>query len=70
MIILYILCKHNKLRTLVASSALQQVKEVCTSTTKQENNNMCPVLYNHNFKYYYTRISYTCYITSQKNKIM
>ena len=41
MIILYILCKHNKLRTLVASSALQQVKEVSTSTTKQENNNLC-----------------------------
>ena len=39
MIILYILCKHNKLRTLVASLALQQVKEVSTSATKQDNNN-------------------------------
>ena len=28
LIILYVLCKHNKLRTLVASLALQQVKEV------------------------------------------
>ena len=26
MIIIYVLCKHNKLRTLVASLALQQVK--------------------------------------------
>ena len=46
MIILYILCKHNTLRTLVASLALQQVKEV--SATKQGNNNMCdctPLLY-------------------------
>ena len=41
MIILYVLCKHNKLTTLVASLALQQVKEVSTSATKQEDNNMC-----------------------------
>ena len=41
MIILYVLCKHNKLRTLVVSLALQQVKEVSTSATKQDNNNAC-----------------------------
>ena len=41
MIILYILCKHNKLRTLVVSLALQQVKEVSASVAKQENNHMC-----------------------------
>ena len=41
MIIVYILCKHNKLKTLVASLALQQVKEVSTSATKQDNNNAC-----------------------------
>ena len=42
MIIIYTLCKHNKLRTLVASLALQQVKEVSTSTTKKEDENyMC-----------------------------
>ena len=41
MIILYILCKHNKLRTLVVSLALQQVKEVSASATKQDNNNAC-----------------------------
>ena len=28
MVIIYTLCKHNKLRTLVVSLALQQVKEV------------------------------------------
>ena len=36
MIIINILCKHNKLQTLVASLALQQVREVSTSTTKKE----------------------------------
>ena len=41
MIILYILCKHNKLRTLVGSLALQQAKEISTSTTKQDNDNTC-----------------------------
>ena len=41
MTILYVLCKHNKLRTLVASLILQQVKEVSASATKQENNNAC-----------------------------
>ena len=39
MIIIYILCKHNKLQTLVASLALQQVGEVNTSTTKKEDEN-------------------------------
>ena len=38
MIILYILCKHNKLRSLVVSLAFQQVKEVSVSATKQDNN--------------------------------
>ena len=37
MIIIYTLCKHNKLRTLVASLALQQVKEVIAVTTKEED---------------------------------
>ena len=32
---IYILCKHNKLRTLVVSLVLQQVREVSTSTTKK-----------------------------------
>ena len=41
MIILYILCKCNKLRTLVVSLALQQVKEASASATKQDNNNTC-----------------------------
>ena len=41
LIILYLLCKHNKLRTLVASLVLQQVKEVGTSAMKQDTNNAC-----------------------------
>ena len=40
MIILYVLCKHNKLITLVVSLALQHVKEVSPSSTMQEYN-MC-----------------------------
>ena len=67
MIILYVLCKHNKLRTLVVSLALQQVKEVSASATKQ-NNNMCdctPQFYiNVSPKHYYNGISNICYITS------
>ena len=35
-IIIYALCKHNKLRTLVVSLALQQVKEVSMVETKEE----------------------------------
>ena len=35
------LCKHNKLRTLVASLVLQQVKEVGTSAMKYCTNNAC-----------------------------
>ena len=38
-IIIYVLCKHNKLRTLVVSLALQQVREVSASTTKEEDKN-------------------------------
>ena len=42
MIILYVLCIHNELQTLVVSLALQQVKEVSTSATKKEYDNyMC-----------------------------
>ena len=37
MAIIYILCKHNKLRTLVASLALQQVKEVSGLAMKKED---------------------------------
>ena len=40
-IILYLLCKHNKLRTLVASLALQQVKEVGASAIEQDTNSAC-----------------------------
>ena len=37
MIIIYTLCKHNKLRTLVASLALQQIKEVKVEKVIGEN---------------------------------
>ena len=40
-IILYLLCKHNKLRILVASVLLQQVKEVGMSSMEQDTNNAC-----------------------------
>ena len=40
-IILYLLCKHNKLKTLVGNLALQQVKEVGTSAMKDDTNNAC-----------------------------
>ena len=39
MIIIYILCKHNKLKTLLVSLVLQQVREVSTPTTKKEDEN-------------------------------
>ena len=39
MVIIYALCKHNKLRTLVVSLALQQVREVSASATKKEDIN-------------------------------
>ena len=39
MIIIYVLCKHNKLQTLVVSLALQQVRGVSASTTKKEDEN-------------------------------
>ena len=41
MIILYLLCKHNKLITLVASLVLQEVKEVGASAMKQDTSNVC-----------------------------
>ena len=74
LIILYLLCKQNKLRALVASLALQQVKEASETATKQDTNNACDctcwfyiILA---FKYFYNQISNICYIASQKNKIM
>ena len=37
MIIIYTLCKHNKLKVLVTSLALQQVKEVKAEESREEN---------------------------------
>ena len=38
-IIIYAICKHNKLRTLVTSLALQQAKEVRTEEINEGNHN-------------------------------
>ena len=42
MIIIYVLCKHNKFGTLLVCLALQQVREVSASTTEKEDKSyMC-----------------------------
>ena len=66
MIIIYALCKHNKLRTLGISLALQQVKEVKAVITKEEDYTWkCTtlVLYNFSFKYSNNRLSHIHNIT-------
>ena len=40
---IYLLCKHKKLRMLVASLALQQVKEVGAVTTQEEVTTECKI---------------------------
>ena len=40
---IYLLCKHKKLRTLVASPALQQVREVGTVTAQEEVTHKCRI---------------------------
>ena len=40
---LYLLCKHKKLKMLVASLALQQVKEVGAVTTQEEVTTKCKI---------------------------
>ena len=55
-LVLYLLCKHKKLRTLVASLALQQIKEVGAVATKEEFITACTfknsVLYNFGIKHF------------------
>ena len=41
---IYLLCKHKRLRTLVATLALQQVREVGAVTTQKEVNRECKIL--------------------------
>ena len=41
---LYLLCKHKKLQTLIASLVLHQVKEVGTEVTQKEINSECITL--------------------------
>ena len=40
-LVIYLLCKHKKLRTLVTSLALQQIEEVGTVTTQEDVNTAC-----------------------------
>ena len=40
----YLLCKHKKLQTLIASLVLHQVKEVGTEVTQKEINSECRTL--------------------------
>ena len=40
---IYLLCKHKKLRTLVASLTFQQIKEVGTVTTQEEVTTECKI---------------------------
>ena len=40
---IYLLCKHKKLRTLIASLALQQVKEVGAVTIQEEVTTECKI---------------------------
>ena len=35
-LVMYILCKHKKLKTLVASLALQQIKEICEVASEEK----------------------------------
>ena len=66
LIILYLLCKHNKLRAPVANLALQQVKEVSAMAMKQDTNNACTCVmlcwwYNSNSSYINNNNLYSVY---------
>ena len=65
MIILYTLCKHNKLRALVVSLALQQVREVKAEV--RDGNYKCKCISQFyiifSFKYSNNRSSYVCNFT-------
>ena len=43
-LVIYVLCKHKKLRTLVAGLALQQVREVDRVTAQEEVTHECKIL--------------------------
>ena len=65
----YLLCKHKKLRMLIASLVLHQVKEVGTVTQK-EINTECKTLTLHKFGFDNFRSSNGCNSALQKIKIM
>ena len=60
----YLLCKHKKLRMLIASLLLHQVKEVGTVTQKEITFDICK------FSFDNIRPSNGCNFTLQKNKII
>ena len=41
LVMIYLLCKHMKLRMLVTSLALQQIKEVCTVAKQEDVTTAC-----------------------------
>ena len=65
----YLLCKHKKLRMLIAGLVLYQVKEVGTVTQK-EMNTECKTLTYDKFSVDYFRSSNGCNSALQKIKIM
>ena len=70
---IYAICKYNKLRALVTSLALKQVKEVKVKGTENiDYNCKCTAqLYIIlTFKYCNDRFNLICNFTAQKNKIM
>ena len=70
---IYAICKHNKLRVLVTSLALQQVKEVKLENTENVDNNCKWTVQLYiilTLKYHNDRFNCICNFTAQKNKIM
>ena len=66
MVLIYTLCKHNKLRALVMSLTLQQVKEVKAEEIRDKNYKIqmhISVLYNFNFKYSNNSFCCICNLT-------
>ena len=64
---IYAICKHNKLRALVKSLALQQVKEVKAEDIENVNYKCeCTglILYNFNFNYHNDKFNYICNSTA------
>ena len=65
----YLLCKHKKLRTLIASLILHQVKNV-GAVTQKEINTECKTFDLHKFGFNNFRSSNGCNVALQKIKIV